>query len=324
MDQVLVFDVGGTNIRAGLYDRKKECLLDTVRISAPGFIQRPALQGEKLREELYKTMLVLATKLGIKKPDKISVAFPGPVHQGIAISAPTLWGTGHKNIPVATKLALLWPEARISLMNDLTAAGYCFRRNIADDFCVVTVSSGIGLKVFVGGKPVLGPFSQGGEIGHWQIDSNPNAPLCDCGGRGHLGAIASGRSVAWHAQVLAEKNPAAFRGSVLRYSSQPFNNCEIVSAFLSGDKWAKQLIRCIAAPLGKTLAAIHLIVGTVRFVIMGGFATALGESYIEALRHYAEQAAWDPGISKGLSIELGDAGDDAGLIGAGKGFNEIM
>lgn len=45
-----------------------------------------------------------------------------------------------------------WPEARTFVLNDLTSSGYCYAAQGYRDFCVITVGSRIGNKVFVGGR----------------------------------------------------------------------------------------------------------------------------------------------------------------------------
>ena len=85
-------------------------------------------------------------------------------------------------VPLHGELRELWPEASIVLMNDVTAAGYRYLRDPDENLCVITVSSGIGHKVFIDGKPALGPSGRGGEIGHWRMDDSPGSPRCECGG----------------------------------------------------------------------------------------------------------------------------------------------
>ena len=74
----------------------------------------------------------------------------------------------------------------------------------------------------------------------------------------------------------------------------------------------------MAEPLGRAMAAIHLIMGTERFVIMGGFAHALGSDYLNLLESAANESSWEPGRERAWSFELGKTDDDAGLKGAGR------
>ena len=319
MTVVLTFDIGGTYLRAGVYDSKADHMIAFTKCEVPGFGQFPDLDLISLKKKLYSAMLSLSRNLGLTRPRQIGVAFPGPVDRGVALRAPTLWGRNAGPEPVADKIRMIWPEAQVKVFNDLTAAGYCFIQHPKEDFCVVTVSSGIGLKVFVEGRPVLGPRSRGGELGHFRMIWGEEAPKCDCGGIGHLGAIASGRATAWQIQRLVLMDPAAYADSV-HGGRDPalLSNHEIAKAFRTGDYWTQKLIRTMAEPLGRAMAAIHLILGTERFVIMGGFAHALGPDYLNLLESAANESSWEPGRERAWSFELGKTDDDAGLKGAGR------
>src|SRR5207247_836890 len=110
------------------------------------------------------------------------------------MAAPTIWGRRTEvAVDLVSELRGLWPAANIVLENDVSAAGYRFLRSADEDLCVVTVSSGIGNKVFIQGRPMIGPAGRGGEIGHCRVDASPTAALCNCGEHGHLGAVSSGR-----------------------------------------------------------------------------------------------------------------------------------
>ncbi len=59
------------------------------------------------------------------------------------------------------------------------------------DFVVVTIGRGIGLGVVMGGDIYRGASGGAGEFGHTTIDMSSDAPMCNCGKRGCLEAIAS-------------------------------------------------------------------------------------------------------------------------------------
>lgn len=63
-----------------------------------------------------------------------------------------------------------------------------------DDFALVTVGRGIGAALFINGEIYQGHNSMSGELGHMVI--NPNGPICKCGRRGCLEAMASGKAIA--------------------------------------------------------------------------------------------------------------------------------
>jgi glucokinase len=218
-------------------------------------------------------------------------------------------------------LQAVWPDAPVFVLNDVTAAGFRYLSYPEESLCIVTVSSGIGHKVFAHGRPVVGPGGRGGEIGHLQIDFSPDAPVCDCGHRGHLGALASGRASRYQVLRLAQEDPSGFTGSLLAAQSGPnpraVQNEHLVAAFHRRDAWTERIISRMAEPLGFALAAIHLTVGVERFVLIGGFALALGPRYRSQTAAAAARCGWDLGLDWNRAVELGQPDDDAGLLGAG-------
>ena len=301
----LVFDIGGTKTRAGLFDSGQSALTQSVCTPTPNHLDFPAASFRELHERLISSMHRLASELvEDRSVTQLNVAFAGPIDPaGKVLAAPTIWGALQTSpLPLNEDLSRRWPNARVALMNDVTAAGYRYRRSREDEFCIVTVSSGIGNKVFSNGRPLLGKKGAGGELGHLRVDESADAPICECGGRGHLGAVASGRAVLDYARSNGREG---------------LTNPELVAAFRRGESWAVAVIAHGAAPLGWALAAMHLGLGIERFVLVGGFALALGETYRQLVAQSAAARAWDGTSDWSGRVELGVNDDLSGLIGAG-------
>jgi C7-cyclitol 7-kinase len=319
----LVFDVGGTSIRAGLFEAHGNTLRNAVRRPTPSHWMSRAGTAAEIEASVLRELESLGQCVcGGDAPDVVVVAFAGPVDpHGVVYTAPTVHGAaGFGAFRPAEALAGAWPAAEIRVLNDVTAAGYFYRRDAHEDFCIVTVSSGIGHKLFISGCPVTGPAGRGGEIGHWVVDERPGALVCECGGQGHLGAIASGRGALMTARARAVHDAEAFRRSALAaegYTAESLDNEALATAFLAGDVWAERVIEYGAEFLGAALAAIHLMAGVERFVIVGGFGLALDEPYRRLLVRAAASRCWDLGQHWDTMIEMGERGDHPALIGAG-------
>jgi glucokinase len=330
-DSCVVLDIGGTHSRAAIYVSARKAIDRMVTWPTPNFLTQGHSSPDEICFSLLRQMRsVVEGIVDAAQPSIVSIAFPGPIDAACKIlTAPTIWGSGRcPRIDLAAGLRDFWPNSRIVLLNDVSAAGYRYLRSDDESFCIVTVSSGIGHKVFAYGRPMVGPGGLGGEMGHVQIDASPDAPVCDCGGRGHLGAISSGRGALSMARRLAADFPVEFSQSVLfsRFGPDPsgMTNEDLVETFHRKDVWAIQLIRRIARPLGQMLASIHLGTGVERFVLIGGFALALGEPYRAELARAAASCEWDLGQDWNRMLELGVADDNAGLIGAGRFATEFL
>ena len=119
---------------------------------------------------------------------------------------------------------------------------------------------------------------------------------------------------------LARRDPTSFSESLLGQrlhgNLASLETEALVDAFRSGDPWAANLISTISQPLGQALAAIHVALGIERFIIMGGFALALGEAYRRELVRAARASCWQLGQDWDRMIVLGDEEDTAGMLGA--------
>lgn len=310
----LVFDIGGTIWRAALY-------------GAGGLEQRKQIEARPGADPVV-ALLDGLTELGravlgeVERPGRIAIAFPGPVDgHGRVQAAPPLWERPlERPLDLGRLVAAMFGDAPVTVVNDLSAAGY---RYLGDggDFAVITVSTGIGSKVFVEGRPLLGSKQRGGEIGHWRVDMAADAPPCDCGGRGHLGAIASGRALPAALARARSEHPDLLESSALRAElsrgATPSNR-DVARAFREADGLAVQAVAYGARALGSALALLHVGIGLERFVIIGGLARALGDEYLHLLERAAAAACWGDPEDWAERIQPGEPDDDSGLLGAGR------
>jgi len=289
--RALAFDLGGTHLRAAILSEAgalRHLKKHRIRSVADGLSETEIWSGVigSMVDYEYETRNLLQSL------DPIVVAFPGPVtgRQHI-LQAPTVAGksTNVRNLPVELERLT---GRRVYLLNDVSAAAWYFGAiSDANRFLVVTVSSGIGSKMFDRLHParVLDEPAYAGEIGHVVVDDRPDALLCDCGTRGHLGAIASGRGIERAARVSALRSPAKFANSLvhaaLNGSAEHLSNEDhIVPAALAGDRWALGVIRDCTRPLARTLLFTIMAAGLERVFVIGGFAQSMGQLYLEILR----------------------------------------
>ena len=324
-ERCLVFDIGGTHLRCGYYSAATRRLTTVACRETHSHWSLPSISQARIYKVLLDTMHDMASELlSCAMPQHVCVAFPGPIDsRGRVITAPTVWALApDQPIDMAADLSLFWPNARIHLLNDVTAAGYRYCEGGGqDNFCILTVSSGIGNKIFLDGRPYLGPANRGGEIGHTQVDPSDDAALCDCGARGHLGGIASGRGTLSYVRRKALARPEAYRSSALFKlvpDPEEITNRHIVAAFHRRDPFVLQCVRETAKPLAAMLAGIHTAMGLEHFILIGGFATAMGEPYRRELANLASHCCWSVGQEWEQMLRLGYQDDLSGLIGAGR------
>ncbi|GAB4356114.1 MAG: ROK family protein [Bryobacter sp.] len=125
--------------------------------------------------------------------------------------------TQWREVPVAEMLearlrcpVFLLNDARLAALGELDFGhGRQFR-----DFLFVTLGTGIGGAVVLDGHLRLGPSGAAGELGHQSID--PNGPLCGCGARGCLEAMASASALTAEGLRLMRIGQAPHLASLLK------------------------------------------------------------------------------------------------------------
>ncbi|MFY1616274.1 ROK family protein [Micromonospora sp. WMMD736] len=322
---VVVADIGGTTLRIGRWDAATGRLDDVTRHAVDGLGRYPQEPSERLQSR------VLA-QLGDRLADYLStcpearvvgVSFAGPVDErGMVLAAPTIWGGGGEPLNVGEILTRRLGRT-VVVANDMTAAAWRYAATETEGFCVVTISSGIGNKVFRDGDVLVHPLGYGGELGHWLVDPRPDALPCDCGGRGHLGAVASGRGLLAAARRAADEHPDRFAGSALaRPSADPeAMTCEaLAEAVREEDAFATDVLCEALRYLALAISCVYTAIGIRRYVVIGGFAVAVGEPIVTHLTGQL-RAVGCFGLDAGeveRMVRLGAPDDDHGLIGMGR------
>jgi glucokinase len=321
----LIFDIGGTSIRTGLYDHEWRCLERYRKTNAPNFLNATAPAGENILDRLLALLKEEAAALTHDAfVARVCVALPSPIApDGTSWRLPTLLGVEDpRGVRLLERLEELWPDAQVVVINDVTAAGYFHVANGSRDFAVVSVGSGVGLKVFLDGEPRTGPHGRGGEIGHVRVEPRAIGNIaCDCGERGHLGSFASGRGALRLARHAAATDPdgfaASLAGRLVRERKGSLDNDILVAAFRDNDAWITQVVTASASYLAQAIAFLHQSIGLEDIVLTGGFAHACGEKYRQLVVRLARPFCWDTGQDWNAIIRMGSDPDTEALEGAG-------
>ncbi|MFI7135084.1 ROK family protein [Nonomuraea sp. NPDC050153] len=320
----VVMDVGGTTLRTGLYRPEGDTLEAVRRTPTSGIAIDPDTPVRVLQERVIGQIAAEAeTALRRHGGSAAGIAFAGPVTDaGCVLGAPTIWGAGGDPVAAADLLRERL-GVPVVVVNDVAAAVWRYVRGPEEPpFCLITVSSGIGNKVYWGGRVLL-DGGHGGELGHWTWRTDPAAPRCDCGGRGHLGAIASGRGLLAAARAAGEADAPAYRASALGLACprpDQLTNEILALAIRSRDPFATGVLRAGLRPLASAITSVFCAIGVRRFRIIGGFARAVGQRYADLLTeclHENDCFGLDPADIDRLVL-MGHADDDHGLIGAGR------
>ena len=172
--------------------------------------------------------------------------------------------------------------------------------------------TGVGGGIVIDGQVIAGATNSAGELGH--ITVKAGGPLCGCGGRGHLEALASRTAIVKYIEKRIQKGDSTTLersdGDVARIRSEALAN-----AYARGDKVVTRAIDRAARYLSIGIASIANTVNPELVVIGGGLVEALGQPFVQRI---ADGVKGQPMIAATENIRIVQSalGDDAGAMGA--------
>ena len=195
-------------------------------------------------------------------------------------------------------------DANCAALGEVTAGAAKGAKNMV----MVTLGTGVGGGIIIGGKLYTGCNGIAGEVGHMVI--RQGGERCGCGRDGCLEAYASAASFV----KFAERALAAGRGSLLQAHAGHLNAKMICDAVDAGDALACELFDEYCVNLSCGLANFINIFQPEAIVLGGGLA-GYGEKLLAPLRRLTLPQTFR---SDGRNTEIvcASLGNDAGLIGA--------
>jgi glucokinase len=237
----------------------------------------------------------------------IGVCAPGPLDAaaGVVLGPPNLPGWGRVPLCALLAQALGAPAA---LENDANAQALAEWRARAgqgvERLVYLTMSTGVGAGIVLGGRLERGADGLGGELGHVSVQWN--GERCACGMRGCLEAYAGG--AAWQ-RHLRRVTPASSRAAALAGSAGAVRPEHVVAAAREGDAFARAELERWNGYVARALAAIAVSLAP-DVIALGTIAGAAGEELCLApLRRRLREQVW-PRIAERVRIEASALGDE--------------
>jgi glucokinase len=188
---------------------------------------------------------------------------------------------------------------------------------IVSHLVMLTVGTGVGAGVVLGGRPFRGATGAGAEIGHTIIGLDLSEGAPDAAERfpqpGSLEALASGRALDRLGGDSARAQPESVLGH-LAVSGHEVEGADVVAAARKGDQEAVRLVRMIGQRLGIGIANVVNIFDPEEVVVGGGVSTA-GDLLLGPAADVARQYML-PGVGGRTEIRLARYGVEAGVRGA--------
>jgi glucokinase len=298
-------DLGGTKMLVGVVDADRNV---TYRSTAPS---AGLTQGELIATLERELAAARDARGGVAA---IGLGIPCTIDQerGLAVMAVNLEIV---QVPIRDlmreRLAL-----PVALDNDANAAMLAEHRfgaaRGADNAVMLTIGTGIGGGLVIGGRVYRGSTGAGAELGHVVIAAE--GPPCqgNCPNRGCVEVFASGTAIARDGLAAAEGAPDSGLGRAVA-RGVALDGKEVTDAALAGDPVAIRVLNKAGTRLGVALASLANILEPDVIVIGGGVSRA-GELLLEPARAELASRALFP--MNGTPVAAAELGPDAGMIGA--------
>lgn len=304
-------DLGGTKISTGLVDAAGNILAHDYR----------ATRAKEGQEVVVRRMVEAARQVMAEadvtpsQTAAVGVGAPGPMdlEAGVVVAPPNL--QGWKRVPLKR---LIEDELGLEtfLENDANAAALGEHRFGAgrgvQHMIYVTVSTGVGGGMIFDGKLYHGDSGMAGEIGH--ITILPNGPLCGCGNRGCLEALASGTAIAARARERIARGASTLVAEMVAGDLELVSAKIVAQAAQQGDVEAQEILTEAMTYLGIGMANLVNLFNP-QLIVIGGGLINLGEKLFGAVRRGIVRHAMEASASA-VEIAPAELGDKVGVLGA--------
>ena len=303
-------DLGGTNIKIGLFDSELKLLSKT------SVATKADMGPEVVIGKMAQTVEKLIAEAGLSLQDVVAVGIgtPGPARytEGVIIKSTNM--PTFKNVPICRMLNEKL-GAPIVFDNDANVA--CWGEYAVGagkgvkDMVFFTLGTGIGGGIISNGELVHGCDENAAELGHMII--YPDGRNCNCGQKGCVEAYASADSTARRAAEALEAGAESSLKKVLDEKGQ-ITSKDIYEHLANGDKLAKEITDGTAKALAITCINMLHTTEPKRIVFAGGMIAA-GDILLNRIKDFFNEYIWT--LKKEMvEICFATLGEDAGIIGA--------
>ena len=300
-------DVGGTKVAAGVVDPDGHILARLRR-------DTPASDPDKVEDVIAEAILQLARDHEVEAAGLGAAGFVDAARSTVLFAPNLAW----RNEPLRAAI-----EQRTGLPvvveNDANAAAWAETRFGAGHgqphTVTLTVGTGLGGGVVLGGQLVRGAFGAAAEVGHMILV--PDGRPCGCGLRGCWEQYTSGRALVTEARQRAARDPEAARLLLKLGDGRPesVTGPMVTMGAVAGDPVALAAFEAVGTWLGQGMADMAAILDPRVFIIGGGVSEA-GDLLAGPARETFQANLTARGHRPTATVRVAELGQDAGLIGA--------
>lgn len=318
---VVGVDLGGTNTVVGLLPIEGGDVLG-LRMRPTDSHRGAKFVVDRIIEMVEQSIAEVLDTHGGRRDDiaGVGIGSPGPLDRkaGVVINTPNL---GWRNFPLRDLIANA-VHLPATLDNDGNCATYgewwLGAAKGVDHVVGLTLGTGIGGGIVLGGSIYHGISDVAGEIGHMTIDSTGRR--CKCGNYGCLEAYASGPAIALRAVEGVEAGVDTILGDMVGGRLEDITAATVFEGVVAGDEFASEVMKDTAKFLGVGIANIINILNPEMVIISGG-VTRAGDHLLAPLRAEVRRRAFRAAEERCMIVS-GELPGTAGVVGAAAVFKK--
>ncbi|MHC1719387.1 MAG: ROK family protein [Clostridiaceae bacterium] len=304
-------DLGGTKTAAGLVNEAGEIICKETMPTRKGS------SYSEIAEDMAGLALSVIRHSGLKieQVRGIGIGCPGTAdsEKGIILYSSTFGFVGSPLVKEVQKNIIL----PVFLDNDANCAALA--ESIAgaaigsESSVAITLGTGIGGGIVIGGNVYRGFNYAGGEMGHMKIALDGEA--CSCGRKGCWETFASGTALISQTKKAAHANPESIINKLVKEDMGKIDGRTAFEAAREGDATGKMVVeKYIGYVSDGLINIINILMPQV--VVIGGGVSNQGEYLLKPLRELVSAGVYGGKNIPQTEIRLAKLGNDAGIIGA--------
>jgi len=307
MMTTLGLDIGGTKLAAGIMTDSGELLDYQTQMV------HPSHDPERILSQI-ESLMGMVTGEGRPKITAIGVACAGQIDpkSGTVLSSPNL---GWRDVPLAEQLTDL-THLPVFIDNDVKLAAlgehhFGAGRDIDNLLCIM-IGTGIGGGLILDGNLYDGAGGFAGEVGHTTVQWD--GPVCSCGNRGCIEALASGPAIERSVTDAIRHGRTSLVSELVGGHLERVHASVLASAIKGGDVLAREAVGRAGYFLGVAMASWVNLINPERIILGGGVVRHLPQLLEIALAECRRRALRAP--LEDLDVSLAHFGRESGVVGA--------
>lgn len=295
-------DLGGTTVKIACFNE------DGVMQEKWEIPTRLENSGAEILPDIAKSLQTFCQSHGITQALGIGIGVPGAVTDDGVVNRCINLGWGKFNIVQELSrltgfYVVAGNDATVAALGECRKGGGKGRKNVV----MVTLGTGVGGGIVVGGKLILGTNGAGGEIGHMVLNRQETMH-CNCGKRGCVEQYCSATGIV---RMAKEYLAATDKESSLR--GKDFTCKDVFDFAKQGDAVSQEVLEQVYSYLGELLANVCCVVDP-EIVVLGGGVSKAGTPLLEGVKRHFIRYAYHPCVD--TEFALATLGNDAGVYGA--------